>query len=178
MNRSKLTLAVCMAALIAVACSSGPETQTAGNSNASGAAASAGSSNSNTPAPSPVAAAPAPPPANANTPAADAKPSAPDQKKDDAKNAAAKPAAAAAADGAALWAANKCSFCHAADGKGNPKMKGVPDFTDAAWQKKEGDGELASVIKNGKKPMPPFGKTLSDNEIKALVAFVRGFAKK
>jgi mono/diheme cytochrome c family protein len=176
MNRSKITLAVCLAALIAVACSSGSQTQNSGNSNASGAPAS-GSSNPNAPPPPPAVAAPAPPPppANANAAAADAKPAAP-EKKDDAKSAAAKPAAAA--DGAALFAANKCSFCHGPDGKGNPKMKGVPDFTDAAWQKKEGDGELAATIKNGKKPMPPFGKTLSDNEIKALVAFVRGFAKK
>jgi mono/diheme cytochrome c family protein len=175
MNRSKITLAVCLAALIAVACSSGSQTQNSGNSNASGAPASGSSTNAPTPPPVAAAPAPPPPPANANTAAADAKPAAP-EKKDDAKNAAAKPAAAP--DGAALWAANKCSFCHGADGKGNPKMKGVPDFTDAAWQKKEGDGELASVIKNGKKPMPPFGKILSDNEVRALVAFVRGFAKK
>jgi mono/diheme cytochrome c family protein len=55
----------------------------------------------------------------------------------------------------------------------------VPNFTDAAWQKKQSDGELAGTIKNGKKPiMPAFADKLSEAEIKALVAYVRGFAKK
>ena len=46
------------------------------------------------------------------------------------------------------------------------------------WQKKESDAELAAVIKNGKKPMPPYGDKLKEDEIKALVAYVRSFAKK
>jgi mono/diheme cytochrome c family protein len=57
-------------------------------------------------------------------------------------------------------------------------VKGAPDFTDAGWQKKEKDAELAETIKKGKKPMPPYAGKLNDEEIKALVAYVRSFGKK
>lgn len=97
-----------------------------------------------------------------------------EKKKKDDKAGTAKPASNI--DGAALFTANKCATCHGADGKG--KLKDARDFTDAAWQKKESDAELASVIKNGKKPMPPYGDKLNADEIKALVAYVRSFGKK
>ena len=80
-------------------------------------------------------------------------------------------------DAAALYTANKCTGCHGADGKGNPNMKDVPNFTDAAWQKKETDAELIKTIKNGHKPMPAYKDKLNDDEIRALVAYVRSFAK-
>ncbi len=96
------------------------------------------------------------------------------EKKKDDKAGTAKPASNI--DGAALYTSNKCATCHGADGKG--KIKDARDFTDAAWQKKESDAELAAVIKNGKKPMPPYGDKLNADEIKALVAYVRLFGKK
>jgi mono/diheme cytochrome c family protein len=73
----------------------------------------------------------------------------------------------------------KCALCHNDDGKGNAqmKMKDMPDFTNAAWQAKEKDEEFAKIIKEGKKPMPAFDK-LTDDQVKALVAHVRAFAKK
>ena len=76
--------------------------------------------------------------------------------------------------------AEKCALCHNEDGKGNAqmKMKDMPDFTNAAWQQKEKDEEFAKMIKEGKKPMPAFGDKLTDDQIKALVAYVRAFAKK
>lgn len=78
----------------------------------------------------------------------------------------------------ALFVTHKCNTCHGDNGKGNPKIKGVPDFTSAEWQKKESDGELAAAIRNGKKPlMPPFADKMSGDEIKAMVAHVRSFAK-
>jgi mono/diheme cytochrome c family protein len=71
----------------------------------------------------------------------------------------------------------KCALCHGEDGKG--KVKGAPDFTNAEWQKKETDAEFADMIKVGKKPtMPAFADKLSDEQIKALVGYVRSFAKK
>ena len=70
----------------------------------------------------------------------------------------------------------KCALCHGEDGKG--KTKGTPDLTNAEWQKKKTDAEFTEMIKTGKKPMPGFAGKLSDEEIKALVGYVRSFAKK
>ena len=79
--------------------------------------------------------------------------------------------------GAALFVAQKCVTCHGADGKG--KVKGAPNFTDAAWQKKEVDADLTEDIKMGKPPkMPAFGSKLSDAEIKAVIAYIRTFSGK
>ncbi len=73
----------------------------------------------------------------------------------------------------------KCAMCHGEDGKGVKGVaKGTPDLTNAAWQKKETDAEFADMIKVGKKPMPAFGDKLSDEQINALVQYVRAFAKK
>jgi cytochrome c oxidase cbb3-type subunit III len=96
----------------------------------------------------------------------------PDEKKDD------KSKPVSNIDAAALFTSNKCVSCHGSDGRGNPKIKDVPDFTNAAWQKKERDAELIERIKKGKKPMPAFEGKLSEVEIKALVAYVRTFAKR
>jgi len=88
---------------------------------------------------------------------------------------------AAGANGAALFKANNCVACHGEDGKGNPtmkaKIKDLPDFTDAAWQKKATDTEMIETIKNGHKPMPPYKDKLNDDQIKALVAYARSLAK-
>jgi mono/diheme cytochrome c family protein len=70
----------------------------------------------------------------------------------------------------------KCAMCHGEDGKG--VTKGAADFTNAAWQKKETDAEFAEMIKKGKKPMPAFGDKLSEEQINALVQYIRAFAKK
>jgi len=83
---------------------------------------------------------------------------------------------AAAADASAIWAAN-CASCHAKDGSGNTMMGkklGVKDYTkDQGFS----DAEAANVIKNGKDKMKGFGSKLSDADIKALVAYVRGLKK-
>ena len=81
-------------------------------------------------------------------------------------------------DAAALYKAQKCAGCHQTDGKGNKNMGEMPDFTDAAWQKKESDSHLANAIRKGKKPMPAYEGKITDDEIKALVGYVRSFAKK
>ena len=80
-------------------------------------------------------------------------------------------------DAAALFREQKCVNCHGEDGKG--KRKGAPDFTNAQWQNKESDEDLAEQIREGDPPkMPPFGSKLNEEQIKALVAYVRSFANK
>ena len=87
---------------------------------------------------------------------------------------------ASAADAKENWEKN-CQKCHGADGKGQTKMGqklGVKDFTDAKVQAELKDDAAAKTIKEGMKDkdgktlMKPFD-TLSDDEIKALVAYVR-----
>ncbi len=49
----------------------------------------------------------------------------------------------------------------------------VPDFTGAEWQASVTDGQLIASITNGKKKMPAQKHKLSQEEIKALVRYVR-----
>ena len=89
-----------------------------------------------------------------------------------------------AADAKANWD-SQCAKCHGEDGKGQTKIGqklGVKDFTDAKVQADLKDDAAAKTIKEGKKDsdgktlMKPFD-TLSDDEVKALVAYVRAFKK-
>jgi len=94
-------------------------------------------------------------------------------------------AVARAADGADTFAHN-CKGCHGADGAGHTKagrMVGVKDLTSAEYQKSFTDADASARIKNGLKDasgkvkMKAFGDTLSDSDIKDLVAFVRSLQK-
>jgi len=80
---------------------------------------------------------------------------------------------------------NLCAKCHGAEGKGDTKMGqklGCKDFTDAAVQADIKDDAAFKAIKEGLKSpedktlMKPFD-TLSDDEVKALVAYVHGLKK-
>lgn len=89
-----------------------------------------------------------------------------------------------AADAKAIYDKD-CSKCHGPDGKGDTKMgkkAGAKDYTDAKVQAGMKDDQMAKAIKEGVKEgdtvkMKGFGDTLSDDEIKALVAYVRNFKK-
>ena len=89
-----------------------------------------------------------------------------------------------AADAKENWEKN-CTKCHGADGKGKTKMGeklGVKDYTDAKVQADLRDDAMTKAIKDGvkdgdKTKMKGFGETLSDDEIKALVKYVRDFKK-
>src|SRR5262245_51864272 len=78
-----------------------------------------------------------------------------------------------------------CAKCHGPDGKGDTKMgkkAGAKDYTDAKVQAEMKDDQMAKAIKEGVKDgdtvkMKGFSDSLSDEEIKALVAYVRAFKK-
>src|SRR5262245_8741678 len=91
---------------------------------------------------------------------------------------------AKAADAKATWEKD-CAKCHGSDGKGDTKMGkkvGVKDYTDAKVQADMKDDHMFKAIKEGvkegdKTKMKAFGETLKDDDIKALVAYVRAFKK-
>ncbi len=78
-----------------------------------------------------------------------------------------------------------CAACHGKDGKGQTKagrMAGVKDQTDAAYQDTLKEDKMFTSIKEGlkdgdKEKMKPFKEKLSDEEIKALVGFVKSLKK-
>jgi cytochrome c553 len=80
---------------------------------------------------------------------------------------------------------NLCAKCHGPEGKGDTKMGqklGCKDFTDATVQAGIKDADAIKALKEGLKSdedktlMRPFD-TLSDDEVKALVAYVRTLKK-
>lgn len=79
-----------------------------------------------------------------------------------------------------------CASCHGADGVGLTKMGkklGVKDLTDSAYQKSFTDAQLFDHLKSGetgtdgKVKMKAFGEKFSDDDIKALVGYVRSLSK-
>lgn len=80
----------------------------------------------------------------------------------------------------------QCAKCHGPDGKGDTKMgkkAGVKDYSDAKVLAELKDDVAFKRIKDGlkegdKTKMKPYAEVLSDDEIKALVAYVRTFEKK
>ena len=94
------------------------------------------------------------------------------------------PLAIRAADAKANWN-NNCAQCHGPDGKAGTKMGkmlNAKDLTDPKVQAEFTDAKATQSIKdgvkqNGKTTMKAFGGKLSDDEIKALVAYVRTLKK-
>jgi len=69
----------------------------------------------------------------------------------------------------------KCAACHGADGKGKDAMK-TRDLASADVQK-QSDADLSGIITNGKPPkMPPY-KTLTPDQVKDLVSYIRSLKK-
>ena len=74
----------------------------------------------------------------------------------------------------------RCVGCHGQDGKAQTeigKKAGAADLTSDVVQR-QGDSVLATVVKDGKGKMPAVGKSLSDEEIHAVITYVRQLAKK
>ena len=90
------------------------------------------------------------------------------------------PPAAVAADAAAIFK-KKCATCHGKQGEPNKVFakQGVRSFKDAEWQEATKDAQLEESIRKGKKGtmMASFEKQLSDEEITALVAYIRTLGK-
>lgn len=88
------------------------------------------------------------------------------------------------ADAKALWDAN-CAQCHGKSGNADTKMGktlNAKDLTDGKVQASFTDEKATQSIKegvkeNGKTTMKAFGGKLSDDDIKALVAYVRTLKK-
>ena len=89
-----------------------------------------------------------------------------------------------AADAQANWTKH-CVKCHAKDGKGNTKMgrqAGVKDYTDPKVVAEMKDDKALKTVKegiteNGKEKMKAYVADLTDDEIKALIAYMRTFKK-
>lgn len=90
------------------------------------------------------------------------------------------------ADGAKDNWDSLCAKCHGPEGKGDTKMGtklGCKDFTDATVQTGIKDDAAFKALKEGLKSdddktlMKPFGDQLSDDDIKALVAYVHTLKK-
>jgi mono/diheme cytochrome c family protein len=87
----------------------------------------------------------------------------------------------------------KCASCHGDDGKGDTKWGRkykAPNFTSAKFQDESKDSEFLETIEKGvtkkvkddktgevkpKKIMPGWSEKLSEDQMKALVAYVRKF---
>jgi len=85
-------------------------------------------------------------------------------------------APAVRADDAAATFQAKCAVCHGKDGKGQNPMGqklGVKDLTVT----KLSAAEIEKTITDGKGKMTGFKGKLSDAEIKAMAAFVKGGLK-
>jgi cytochrome c551 len=80
----------------------------------------------------------------------------------------------AAADGAGVFKA-KCAMCHGADGSastGMGKSMGLKPLSCPEVQKMS-DADLTALVTNGKGKMPAYKGKLSDDEISAVVKYVR-----
>ena len=89
-----------------------------------------------------------------------------------------------AADAKALWTDN-CTPCHGANGNGDTPMGkalGAADLTSTKKQASFTDAQATAAIKdgvkqNGETKMRAFGGELNDDDIKALVAYIRTLKK-
>ena len=75
---------------------------------------------------------------------------------------------------------DKCLKCHGERGRGDgPRAydlsKKPADYTDKEKMSKFTDADLRKVVKDGKKPMPAFGKKLSDEDIDGVITYIRTF---
>ena len=78
-----------------------------------------------------------------------------------------------------------CMKCHGKDGKGATKMgrqSGAKDYTDPKIQAEIKDEDaiksiLGGMKENDKEKMKPYADVLSNEEVRALLAYMRAFKK-
>lgn len=88
-------------------------------------------------------------------------------------------AGGSATGGQAIFKA-KCASCHGADASGNTpvgKNLKIRDLRSAEVQS-QSDAQLFNTISKGKGKMPAYAKSLSEDQIHQLVAFIREQGKK
>ncbi len=91
---------------------------------------------------------------------------------------------ARAADGKDIWT-QSCLKCHGADGTGQTNMGkrlGCRDYTDAKVQASVSDADATKAVKDGfknsdGKTLMKAYDTLSDDDVKAVIAYLRTFKK-
>jgi mono/diheme cytochrome c family protein len=72
--------------------------------------------------------------------------------------------------GAILFRDKGCAYCHGAMGVGGKKAPALTNLrTDKAWP----PAKITTQILNGGQKMPPFGDSLTDEQIAQLVAWLR-----
>ena len=74
----------------------------------------------------------------------------------------------------------KCAKCHGKDGRAHTlrgKLEHARDLTDANWQADVSDERIFNSINNGRNKMPGFNKKLTEDQINALVTYVRGLKR-
>ena len=76
-----------------------------------------------------------------------------------------------------------CAMCHGENGNGKGDLVGdmgltLKDLRDPATLQGMSDGELYTLILDGKGKMPPEGDRVKPNDVWNLVILVRSFAKK
>jgi len=72
--------------------------------------------------------------------------------------------------GAILFRAQDCAHCH---GEGGVGTKKAPPLVGLRKNKEWPPDKIARQILNGGQKMPPFGESLTDDEIAQLVAYLR-----
>jgi len=76
--------------------------------------------------------------------------------------------------GAALFSDKGCTYCHGSVGQGAKKGPAVTDlWKDKTWT----DEKITGQILNGGQKMPPFQDSVSDDEVKDLIAWLRAKKK-
>ncbi len=74
---------------------------------------------------------------------------------------------------------SKCAMCHGPDGTAQTSMAktlGIKSYKSSDIQK-QSDSDLKNAITNGKGKMPQYGKSLTPEQIDALVKYVRELGK-
>lgn len=67
----------------------------------------------------------------------------------------------------------KCAMCHGADGAGAMAKKMGSRDLNSAEVKAMSEADIAKIISDGKGKMPAFKGKLSDDQIKAVAAYVK-----
>ena len=69
----------------------------------------------------------------------------------------------------------RCSSCHGVNGAGDTSLGRTLKAADllSSEVQRQSDSQLAQVISDGRKNMPSFSNSLTQDQIRALVAYIR-----